>query len=514
MKKTYDFKVHVDRKKAFLIFSGAVLVTALILAIISLLPDRTKKAETTSVDSGLSMDPILPFVYSSENNLYVLSSDKKNLEVDDTVENAIFDKKSDKVYYLREKVLYEYNIKKNERIKISENTTNFKIFYNRTAFIYSTADNHTFIYKNGKSVQLNFNMAQSENLKQPTAMGNKYVLFLENYNVDEKIANLMILSPDGRIKQVAEGINVMKSFYLSEDESLIYYYKKENLFVSDRSGKIKQQFNNSMIILNPKQISLPSDNVSGNVAPAVFTSFAKTHYVLENIGENSQSAELVYFTDRDKKVVDNNVYKIMTYSADRDVVVYLKKDGSKIIAYVSIKGATPKKVTECSDDSRFMIDDKYNFLYVYIPPENNTLYRINLYDKVLNKNVMSDDVSDFYKYFKKDIIVYIDKKQENQYTIINGGNPTLLNMKELPLYGISYNKYLFCRQASSGKITLDLVSSDTMTRITGDLNGGVYFDGQIKNVLYISKDNLCLWENGNSTMFGNLKEIKMAQVFE
>lgn len=510
MKRTNDFKVHVDRKKAFLIFSGAVLVTALIIAIISLLPDRTKKAENIYVDSGLSKDPLLPFVFNNENNLYVLSADKKISEIDDTAKNVIFDEKSDKVYYFREKVLYEYNIKKNERIKISDNATNYKIFYNRTALIYSTADNHTFIYKNGKSVQLNFKMSQSDNLKQPTAMGNKYVLFLENYNIDERTANLMILYPNGRVKQVAEGINVMKSFYLSGDESLLYYYKKENLFVSDRAGSIKHEFINSMLILNQKQSSVPSDNVT----PAIFTSISKTHYILENIREDSQSAELVYFTNKDKKIVDSNVYKIMTYSEVRDVVVYLKKEGNNTIAYVSIKGKIPVKVIDCSDDSRFMIDDKNNFLYVYIPQRTNTLYRINLYDKALNKSEISNDVSDFYKYFNKDIIIYIDKNQENQYTIINGGNPTLLSIKELPLYGVSYNKYLFSRQAPSGKITVDLVSEDIMTRITGDLNGGVYFDGQIKNVLYISKDNLYLWENGNSTMLGNYKELNMAQVFE
>jgi hypothetical protein len=152
-KKHFVVPAGGSAKKYVITFAIALVVAAVVIAIFSLVTNR--HTETwLSGDSGAAREDMFPFVFTSGNSLYVLDENLSVSSIDDTVENVVHDVDLSKIYYTRQGVLYEYDIKANSRHAVCSGVRSFALFKERRSIVFSGQDGGIYVYLyNGKKVE-------------------------------------------------------------------------------------------------------------------------------------------------------------------------------------------------------------------------------------------------------------------------------------------------------------------------------------------------------------------------
>ena len=145
MKENEHVFVTKDRAKNIRLLIIILVAACVILAIISLLPGR-RVNDWLSTDYGVARYSMFPFVFTSENSLYVMDKELNIYEIDDTVSECTHDSNFDLVYYLRNNVLYEYDIGTNSRIPLSEGVTKYMLFEERASIVCMNLANDVYLY--------------------------------------------------------------------------------------------------------------------------------------------------------------------------------------------------------------------------------------------------------------------------------------------------------------------------------------------------------------------------------
>jgi hypothetical protein len=448
---------------------------------------------------------LYPFVFLGDGTLYVLSEDGVVREIDNNAESPVHEISSQQVYYIRSNSLFEYSISKNSRVKIAGDVSGFKLIHGVDSIVYTDLNNNVFyLNKKGNVNSVNHDMEKSGNLKKISALGNKYGVVFSGYNEEAQTADLVLLNlQTGMCNKILSDVNCLKSIYMSGDDSYIYFYRGEDLCVSDKKGNVKQQFENAFPVSAQNQTE-SEYNVNYGIS---YQTVLNTNYFLENISDNSNTADLVYSSKLNADKIDDGIYKVVYYSEDSQTIIYLKRNYvSKNLLYSSSKGGKPVLLAECSVDCRFLLSS--NLLYILSPDETLSVLDITVKNPQIKR--VAEGATDFYTFRNKDVVFYTDETR--QYMLIDD-EIEQLDPGDDVLFGMPDDKYLLCKTVSQTDmsqtdVSLDLVKKNTFIRITGSLDGNnVFYDKDLKNVLYLSKGEFFIWNDGNVKSLGNFNGI-------
>ena len=126
--KTYIKK---EKKWSILITLITLVFVGIFIAVIELLPSDVPELGY-SEQNGLGRSFMYPFVYTDgQEQLYVMQENNKVVTVDNNTSCVLHDSSYNKIYYIRNTMLYEYSIKSNDRIALCDNATEFRLLGNR-----------------------------------------------------------------------------------------------------------------------------------------------------------------------------------------------------------------------------------------------------------------------------------------------------------------------------------------------------------------------------------------------
>ena len=306
-----------------------LVVFCVLLAVISLIPSRFKDT-WLNTDNGTARSVMYPFVYTSEDSLYVLKEEGKPLSVDDSVSSCIHDVNYNLVYYLRNGKLYEYDIDTNRRLLLSDGVASFRLFPERTAVLCTNNANdiYLYLYRNKGSIKLNGASLQNVSSDSFYKLGKEYFLFLDNFETEKNTASLMCSDLKGDVKLLAKDIDASKSFNISDDDSFVSYYKDDNLVVSDIKGKTINTFKNAKHIVQNSQPVI-TEACTETVTYSDGISFM---YFLTDISETGSSGELAYFKKDGIKILDKNVRSVIYFNDHEKFVLYTKNENDGYIS--------------------------------------------------------------------------------------------------------------------------------------------------------------------------------------
>jgi hypothetical protein len=140
-------KVYIQNEsKGYAIALMTVFILVLVIvAILSLLPGRSPKIGDVD-KNGVARSFLFPFVFIDEHKtLFILNDDLDVTEIDDNAHSAVHDVKKNKVYYIRENTLYEYNIKKNLRVALAQDIDSYSILADRSGINSNPYGNVSFL---------------------------------------------------------------------------------------------------------------------------------------------------------------------------------------------------------------------------------------------------------------------------------------------------------------------------------------------------------------------------------
>lgn len=505
-KKGYYF-VTKNNKMNLVLTLVILVIFCVILAIISLLPSKFKD-KWLNTDNGVARTSMFPFVYTSDNSLYILNERLQRTEVDDSVSSCIHDVNFNFVYYLRENKLYEYDIDSNSRVNLSDGVVDFKLFNERTSILCTNYINdlYLYLYKNKGNIKLNKGSLENVQAEYFYQMGNSYVVFLDDYDPAKNSASLIRSDLEGKTKCIAKGIDITKNFSISSDDEYVLFYKDNNMCISDIDGKILKTYSNATIISRSMQPTMtelctPTEKYGDGV------SFS---YFLTDISESGNSGDLVYF-DGEFVKVDNDIRSVVHFYDEDKLILYTKSDSdSKVSLYKCLKGSEPTKIFSCNSNDKFFYNEQSSFLY--IQSSEGYLRRINIHDKSGKVTNVAEGTGVLFEYIGKSFVGYHDLDGESQFLILNTNSIEEFSMNEIRYYGKFSNKYLLCREYQQGMFSLDYTVDGHTTRIANSVDKNVFFDRELKNVIFSHENEMFLWSNGEIKNIGACTNIKAVPI--
>jgi len=506
-KKDYYF-VTKNNKKNLILMLIILVIACVLLAVISLIPGKFKD-KWLNTDNGTARSTMFPFVYTSDNALYVLNENLENTAVDDSVSSCIHDVNFNNVYYLRENKLFEYDIDTNKRINLSDGVVTFRLFADRTSILCTNNVNdiYLYLYKDKGSVKLNKNSLQNLNNESIFKVGNEYFLFLDNYDFDKNTASLMRSDLAGSLKCLATDIDASKAFYISDDDSFVSYYKGENLMIADIDGKVAGTYKNAKPIVQNTQPFLTEPCTKVNY----YSDGVAFMYFLTDISENGSSGDLVYFTDDGSEIVDSGIRSVVHFCDEDKLILYTKDESNGFVSlYKSQKGGIPSKIITCSSNNSFFFNESSTFLY--IQSAEGFLRRINVYDKGYKVTDVSEGTGVLFDYAGKSFVGYHNLDADTQYLILDTNTIEKFSMNEIRYYGKYTNKYLLCREYSQGKFTLDYTVDGYSTRIASDIDNNIYFDKEFDYVIFSKDGKMYVWSDGITTELSNCSNVNAVTI--
>ncbi len=495
--------VRKDGRKNILIFSLVLLVAVIVIAVISLLPNRAPTLGNTR-RNGVGRSFLFPLVFTSSNGtLHVLSDGYRVTEIDDSVSAVQHDIEKELVFYLREGSLYEYHISKNQRRKLVPDVVTYQVFPDRSAIV-CVEENSTvklFQYSKDSCLILSDSGPKRESVSRLTVMGQEGVLFLDRYRQEgsQPSAALMLANARGETVQIAEKINVGKSFYFGEKDQSVAYYIGEDLYLANAKGTVLRVFPNGQVV----QAQLQPQAVISSTPVSRYTENIPLTYFLTNVSVEGKENSLVYFNGKKELMLASGVQKLIYYSADRNTVWYTltsEEEVGSVNIYQSVQGRAPQFLLRCPDTAKFLLDG--DLTYLYFQQEDGSLYRFSVLGRNSKPVLLSNDTGSLYVYANKPYIVFQDALQEYQYIVLDNNSIERFENNEIRLYGRFQNKYLLCRANQAGLLTLDYVEDDAYTRICGDVQQPVLFDKNFEYILFVSGEILYGWRNGTVTEIG------------
>lgn len=502
--KTYIKK---ERKLSFIITLLTLVIVGVVIAVIELLPSDIPELGY-SEQNGLGRSFMYPFVFTDgQNQLFVLKEDNSVVTVDNNVSYSIHDSKHEKIYYIRNTMIYEYSIKTNDRIALCDNAKEFSLLGNRRGIVYTDAANRLLIYL----------FKGEENLiltKEEASESPYYVVSNEGvaFNDGKK---MLYCDYMGDSKVLSENLNTAKKFYISDDDKNICFYEENKLIITDTKGKVIQTIDNGQIITSQEETALiyPTTNELNN------NEGVKFKYFLSNIGQveisntslGSYSAGVLqYFNGKKLNKVATNIYKVIYYSNEDDFLLYTVLNADKMDVYMTSNGGKPRKQITCDVNDSFLFDNVSD--YLYYRDSEGTLNRYDIYDTKHKAVKIADDIKNTYAYYNKPFVAYTDKEQEYVYLVLNDKIERTDADYDIRLYGRSHEAYLLCRQNSNGLMTLDYVFEDRLTRIANNVGLNIYFDRDLENAVYNENGKMFLWHKGNITCIGDYEAVKAVDI--
>ncbi len=499
--KTYIKK---ERKIGFIIAFVIVFAVMMTVVVIELLPWGVPELGYTE-QNGIGRSFMYPFVFTdSINDLYIMDENSNVRMIDNNAESVVHDSADDRIYYLKNNILYEYNIKENNRFSLCKNVSEFSILGNKRGIICKDELGRIIMYMfKGKEIKV---LSQEPYTEASYAVSQEGVL----YSNGNKLYYCNYL---GKIYTISENFNSSKPFYISENND-ICYFDNNTMHISDNEGNIKCSFVNSEPVLFRQETILiqPTTEEKTGTDAVPFKYFLSDIAMVLDSEENSSiysAGALKYFNGKDLKDISENIYRVIYYSQEEDFLIYNVLNGNKADIYLTVKGKKPTKQIECKPDSVFLFDERSNYLYI---KENGKLRRYDIFDVDYKITEIANDVETMYDYLNKPFIAYTDKKQENLYLIEKDKVETINILGESRLYGRSHENYLLCNLKENGLMTLDYVLEGKMTRIADNVGANIFFDRDFDNIIFNENSKLYLWKSNAKTLIGNYAGVKAVKI--
>ncbi len=481
------------------------ILVLVIVAILSLMPGRSPKVGDVD-KNGVARSFLFPFVFVDDNKtLFILNDSLDVTEIDDNAHSAVHDVKKNKVYYIRDNTLYEYNIKKNTRVALAQEIDSYSVLADRSAILLRSG-NALKLYMYSKKKTINLTEFNDVNINSFSSLGDEYFLYLDN--IQEREADLLLGSSIGKSRKIASNVNIAKTFGIAKNDRYIYYYVNNTLHIAERSGEVKLKLDNAQVLLNTNQPVI----IEGNTRYIESKNKKEITYILANISEDGSSGDLIYLKNYKAKEISKNVNRIIYNSIEEKLVVFAKDNGKMVQVYKSKRGSAPELLLETTQGSRFIYDKIQG--YLYINEQTGNLSRVNVYDKSHLVEKVADNAANTYYYLNKAIVMYEDEVAENFYYILENNKIDRVPSNSKRLYGFSEDAYLFVRSKSAGKVSLDIGTDVGMKRITGDLKGSLFFDKNFDEIIFQEGNKLYLWKKDKLHEIGEYSRINSVAIME
>ena len=475
--------VEKDFKKNAVILIAVLSVTLILIALVSLLPSQTPQTGD-SERNGVSRSFMFPLAYQDENqSLKVINSDFSVSSVDDSVSDAVHDFQKEKIYYLRENVLYEYDIKQNNRrILIGGGLADYRFLNDRSAIVYlDTAGGlHLYDYLDKKSLALG-DCAASNGLGRLVMTGRYGFLYFINVSQKNNTGDLYYSDNEGKSLMIAGGVQ-LESARISSHDRYFSYQKGGVLYITDDKGKEITSRPNARLIESTGQ-ALAFEPL-GSVTPfnqGIEISYAYTGG--EKVGE------VAYFTGTTWRQISDEVLDIIHYSAESDRLFYTVpgEDTEQVNLMMSARGKTSRLVCTAGSDSSFLWSESTGKIFCL---DDGNLSCIRVFDD-FEQSRLATGVRSMRLYPGKAFLVYTDAMYNNYY-VLSDYVTEQVAAGAFRLYGMANNKYLLESTYHGARISLDLVENDSMQRLDSDVSVLVCFDSTFTNVLYRNGEGLVL----------------------
>jgi len=134
-------------------------------------------------------------------------------ENEGSADSVVHDSADDRIYYLKNNILYEYSIKENNRFSLCKNVSEFSILGNKRGIICKDELGRIIMYMfKGKEIKV---LSQEPYAEASYAVSQEGVL----YSNGNKLYYCNYL---GKIYTISENFNSSKPFYISENNGLCY----------------------------------------------------------------------------------------------------------------------------------------------------------------------------------------------------------------------------------------------------------------------------------------------------
>ena len=495
MKKT-TFKERKIRK--YLLTSiGFLAGVAIVFAVINL-ATAGKRVNWLSRNNGLARDKVLPYVFTEGDELYVLNESMACVPVDNNVSDSVYDAEFDRIYYLSEGVLYEYNVSNNFRKKLCEGLSAFDLFAERK-FIEcenENADVMLYSYNSGKLTTLR--KGNSENFN-PATIGQNLVVYFN----DGKLCGTV---PGGKTYVISDKALHTKGVAIWKKDRAVSYYTADGLEIWNTETKKTEKFPLGFVVEpNDMSYSEISDDFAGT-----FDECKNYSYVMTDVKEDFSTGTLKYVkvTSRGIKVgnVFENVCKIIAFDEYEDVIIFaVRKDDNMFDIYRSQKGKAPKLILTANDSTEFLYENLSQSLYY--KDGNGSVSFVKVNDKRLKTYHVADKIESMYRYFGKPFAVLYGASGDNKTISLGMNKFEDYSSREVRLYGKKDDTYLMYRQDDESQfVSLDIVRNGKIERISNSCSKNCIFDNKIENVIYWSNGKLYIYSEGSSKEIGEFKQ--------
>lgn len=475
--------VEKDFKKNGVILITVLLVTVIIIALVSLIPSQTPQMGDLS-RNGVSRSFMFPVAYKDEHDsLKVIDSALHVSAVDDSVSDAVHDFQKGKIYYLRENVLYEYDIKQNNRrILIGGGVADYRVLNDRSAIVYLTTAGELSLYDyaDKKSLVL-CKCGDTDHIERLVMVGRSGFLYFADISQKDNQGTLYYSDNEGNTRKISEHVQ-LETARISPHDRYFVYKKEACLYITDFKGKEIANCTGASLIESTKQaMAFEALNDISTFNQGIEISY--TYRIEKNGGV------VEYFTGDGLKAVDDQVIDIIYYSEESDRLFYTipSEEPQRIELMMSVRGGAPRKVVTAGEDSTFIWCESTGKIFCL---DGGNLYRINVFDDFALTQLASG-VSTMRLYPGKEFIVYTDAMYNNYY-VLSDQSTEQVAAGAVRLYGITNNTYLLQSTYNGAHMSLDLVQNDSMQRLDSDVDVLVCFDNNFSNVLYKTWEGLVL----------------------
>ncbi len=490
-----------DRRGNIIFFFSVLLVAVIVIAILYLLPGRFVRIGGRQ-NGGVGRHDMFPFVFQNEEGMIRVIRDDtlKVFEIDDSVSKSVVDSQTNQVYYIRDRILYSYNIKENTRMELLQDVGDFILTKDRKVVYYTDAKGNLKYYNGTASGMLSEKCnTMPENYY---VCGDNRLLFLEDYQPGEGTARLCMARADGEVKRYDLCINGEKPFAFNRSGTRICFYQGTDFCVMNEQGKILARFEGGTAVAETVQASL----VSATTQYVTYTQHISDRYIVES-GETEGQSRLVYFDGSRTHEIAGDIEQILYYSEERDMILYTctKQDGSMTV-YRSVEGGKAEAQLSCRPDTKFHFDSQSDYLYYQLL--DGSLFRYNIYDVNRKSVKVASNTGLLYQYPNKPFVGYESQNGDQIYLVHSDNSIRQYDgKKEVQLYGLRDDRYFLLRTYGNNHISLDYVQGKEMTRLSGDVGQQIFFDEKMSFVLYTSGGKLYVWDKTNIMEIGSFGSI-------
>jgi len=486
-----------ETKKYWLTFVAFLFATFIIVAIFSLVADRDH-INWLSTTSGLGREQMFPFVFTEDNDIYVMNSDLSITSVDNECSNVIYDADLSRIYYTHNDELYEYEVEKKERKLLTKGVKYFYLFEERTQIVYITSDNAIMCYDyNAHSSHL-IRKAQDE---YATPKVGEEIFIYTDYNSETDTYSLLYNTLEGDVYKVSEKLRVANNYFVWKDDKAISYYEGDELCVYNTFNHEVTRFMNASIVRpNNGNYYVKNDKQFADS----YDSCTNIKYIITENDPEKGYGKLVYVSVNRRgtsvKTIDAICSGAVCYDEDNEVILYKVPDGENFVVTKSQKGSDGKALLTANSANTFMYE--HHSCYFYYKTAKNEVYYIDTNDIFLKENLVSNNAVSMELYRNKPFVV-VTNDDSTETIVLSGGEMITYNDSETRLYGNLDSKYFMVRRLKdSFDVSLDYVEGDSIKRIVNICNSKIIFDKQMNNVLFWNEGKLYVYRDGQITVAG------------